>query len=298
MNKLFGKGLVGLAMISLGFLSSCEDNNQFEFSANESSQVENEAETESYFEDVDDMATLAVSADASTSTGSRTSASGRSGVKPSDSRFTCATITFEFAADNTLSNPHGFITIDFGTGCTDARNNVRKGIMKIEFKGRRFMPDSKIITTLEGYSINGITLEGVRTVTNATASLETNPKFNITVVGGKATWPDGSVATREVSLTREWVRAINPLNDEWIVTGTAAGNNRDGKTFMMEITKPLIYKRACASTNNGMMAVEGTKVMTVDSKVISIDFGTGACDKLITVSINGQSKEIEVRGNM
>ena len=298
MNSVFKKGLAALAVISLGFLWSCNDDNQFDFSANDSNNVENEAATESYFEDVDDMSTLAVSADASTSTGSRESSSGRQGTKPSDQRFACATVTFEFAADNTLENPHGYITIDFGTGCTDARNNVRKGIIKVEFKGKRFMPNSQIITTLQGYSINGIAIEGVRTVTNTSGSLEANPKFTITVQGGKSTWPDGTVATREVNRTREWVRATNPLNDEWIVTGTAAGSNRDGKTYQMEITKPLVYKRECASSNKGGIAVEGTKVLTVDGKVITIDYGSGTCDKLITITINGQSKEIEVKGKM
>ncbi len=296
-KNVLGKGILGLALISLGMLSSCEDNNQLEFSENDSKNVENEAITESYFEDVDDIATLAVSADASTSTGSREAASGRGGVKPSDSRFTCATITFEFADDNSLLSPHGYITIDFGTGCTDARGNVRKGIIKIEFKGKRFMPTAEIITTLQGYSINDIAIEGTRTVTNSSASLESNPKFTITVQGGKATWPDGTFATREVNRTREWVRAANPLNDEWIVTGTAAGTNRDGKTYQMEITKPLVYKRECAATKGGI-AVEGTKVLTIDGKVITIDYGNGTCDKMITITIDGQSTEMEIKGNM
>lgn len=278
MKNKVGKGLLGIALISLGILSSCEDSNQVDLSANDSNNVENEAVTEIYFEDVDDMSTLAVSVDASTSTGSREAGSGRGGVKPSDSRFTCATITFEFASDNSLSNPHGYITIDFGTGCTDARGNVRKGIIKIEFKGKRFMPNAQIITTLDGYSINEIAIEGVRTVTNSTESLESNPKFTITVQDGKATWPDGTFATREANRTREWVRTANPLTDEWIVTGTAAGTNRDGKVYQMEITKPLVYKRACAATKGGI-AVEGTKVLTVDGKVITIDYGNGTCDR-------------------
>lgn len=291
MKNVFEKSILGVVVMALGFLSSCTDNNQVALSTNDSNNVENEAVTESYFEDVDDMSTLAVSVDASTSTGSRESASGREGKKPSDPRFTCATVTFEFAADNSLANPHGYITINFGTtGCKDARNNVRKGIIKVEFKGRRFMPNSQIITTLQGYSINDIAIEGVRTVTNTSGSLETNPKFNVTVQGGKATWPDGTTATREVNRTREW----NLAKDEWIVTGTAAGTNRDGKTYQMEITKPLVYKRACASG----IAIEGTKVLTVDGKVITIDYGSGTCDKLITITINGVSKEIEVKGNM
>jgi hypothetical protein len=292
----FKRGLFATGIIALS-LASCNDENAIEFSANDTNQVQEEAVTESYHEDVDDMSALAMSAEGSTATGSRESAGSRMGAKPNDGRFTCATITFEFAADNSVSVPHGFITIDFGTGCTDPRGNVRKGIIKIEFKGKRFMPGSQIITTTIGYSINGIVLEGTRTVTNTSASLESNPKFTITLVGGKATWPDGDVATRELNRTREWVRATNPMNDQWIITGTAAGTTREGKTYQMEITKPLVYKRECASSKV-FMAVEGTKVLQVDGKEITIDYGTGACDKLVTITINGQSKEIEVKGDM
>ena len=298
MKNILGKSLLGLAVIALGFLSSCDDNNEFDFSASDSENVENEAMTESYFEDVDDMSTLAVAADEATFKGSRESSAGRAGVKPTDARFTCATVTFEFELDNTQATPHGFITIDFGSGCTDARNNVRKGVIKIEFKGRRFMPNSQIITTSIGYSINDIKIEGVRTVTNKTESLESNPKFNITVQGGKATWPDASVATREVNRTREWVRASNPLNDEWIITGNAAGSNRDGKTYQMEITKPLVYKRECSVSSKGGLPVEGTKVLKVNDKVITIDFGNGTCDKLLSITVNGVTKEVEVTGKI
>lgn len=295
----FLKGLSGLAVVFLVFLASCSED-KFDFSSNDSQNVENEAASDSYFEDADDMATLAVSADASTASGARESASGRGGVKPAgDHRFNCATVTFEFADDNSTTTPHGYITIDFGTGCTDLRGNVRKGIIKVEFIGKRFLPNSKIITTFQEYFINGIKIEGTRTVTNVTGSVEDHPKFQIEVVGGKATWPDGSFATREVFRTREWIRGANPLLDEWLVDGTAAGTNRNGKTYQMEITKALVYKRECAFNNKIFMAVEGTKVLTVESgKEITIDYGSGECDKIVTVTINGQSKTIEVKGDI
>jgi hypothetical protein len=294
-HSIITKGFIALTFGAMVFLSSCEDN-EFTLNSNDSDNVEEEAVTESYFEDVDDMSTMAIAADESTFSGSRISASGRQGVKPNDTRFECATVTFEFADDNSMLVPHGFITINFGEGCTDPRGNVRKGVIKVEFKGIRFLPGSQIITTLQDYVINGVALEGTRTVTNTSASLESNPKFTITVTGGKATWSNGDVATREINRTREWVRAANPLNDQWLVTGTAAGTNRNGKSYQMEITKALVYKRECAASNKIFLAVEGTKVLTIDGKIISIDYGAGACDKLVTVTINGQSKEIEVKG--
>jgi hypothetical protein len=289
MKKVLGNGLLVVSFGLFAFLVSCNDDS-FKISSDDSNTVQSESSTEIYFEDVDDMSALAISADASTSTGSRESSAGRAGVKPSDVRFTCATITFEFANDNSVDVPHGYITIDFGVGCTDARGNVRKGIINIEFIGRRFLPNSKIITTLDNYSINDIKLEGTRTVTNSSTSLEDNPKFTITVQNGKATWPDATFATRESNHTREW----NILGGEWYVTGNAAGTNRNGKTYQVEITKQLVYRRECASTAKIFMAVEGTKVLTVDGKVITIDYGDGTCDKTITITIDGESKNIDV----
>ncbi len=279
-------------------LSACED--RLDFTEADSENVEDEAATDSYFEDTDDMATLAVSAEGGSLNGSRSN--GRMGVRPNDKRFDCATVTFEFADDNSVEIPHGYITIDFGDGCTDPRGNERKGIIRVEFKGRRFIPGSTIITTLVGYEINGVKLEGVRTVSNISGSTEENPKFNITLVGGKATWTSTSgelmEATREVNRTREWVRASNPANDQWIVTGTAAGVNRNGRVYEMDITKPMVYKRECALSDRVFIAVEGTKELIVDGKKITIDYGDGTCDRLVTITINGESKEVRVRGSI
>ena len=244
------------------------------------------------------MATIAVAADGSTASGARESSYGRQGIKPVDIRFSCATITFLFADNNSTTTPHGFITIDFGDGCTDAKGNVRKGKIIVEFTGKRFLPDSRIITTFQDYFINGVKIEGVRTVTNVTGSVEENPKFLIKVDNGKATWEDGTFVTREVNRTREWIRANNPLEDKWIVEGTAAGTNRNGKTYQVEITKALVYKRECAISAKVFIAVEGTKVLSIDNKVITIDYGTGECDRVVTITINGQSKDVTVRGDI
>ncbi|HZY80935.1 MAG TPA: hypothetical protein VFE50_15540, partial [Cyclobacteriaceae bacterium] len=152
------KNVLGSAIAAcVIFLVSCED--KVEFSAKETASVENEAAVDGYYEDADDMAVMVVAADQGTLNGSRESASRGIGKDKLDIRFACntTTVTLEFAADNTPSKPHGTITIDFGTaGCTDSNGNIRKGKLKVEFKGRRFQPGSSITTTTEGYSINGV----------------------------------------------------------------------------------------------------------------------------------------------
>jgi len=262
-TNLMFKSLSYFTFMALLFLASCQDD-KIDFSANDSQNVENEAVSDAYYEDADDMSSIAVSSDATTLTGGRESEGGRT-VKISDlaKRFDCATITFELAADNALGNPKGTITIDFGTGCTDAKGNVRKGKMIVNYSGKRFLAGSTVVTTFADYFINGVKIEGTRTVTNASASLESNPIFNIVVTGGKATWPDATFATREVNRTREWKRGNTPNVDQWIVSGSASGTNRNGRAYQMEITKPLVYKRECAISDKVFIAVEGTKVLTV-----------------------------------
>ncbi|MBX2896292.1 MAG: hypothetical protein KF763_12660 [Cyclobacteriaceae bacterium] len=298
MKTIFKNGLVVFTLISITFLSSCLDD-KFELSDLDSQNIENEAVTDSYFEDAEDMSALAVAVEPA-SEGGRLSLNGKvEGTKPADFRFegNCVVVTLEMAADTQPGNPHGYIIINFGEGCTDARGNVRKGIIRVEFKGKQFLPGSKIITTFNNYHINGIKIEGTRTVTNITGSTASAPKFEIVLEDGRATWPDETFATREGSHTREWVRATNPVNDQWQVLGSATGSNRKGTLYQVEVTKTLVYKRTCAASNRVFMAVEGTKVLTVDGgRVITLDYGTGECDRIVTITINGQSRSVIVRG--
>ncbi|MEK6780672.1 MAG: hypothetical protein AABY93_03145 [Bacteroidota bacterium] len=283
-------------MISI-WLMSCNDD-KINFTSNDSENVQNETVSDSYVDDADDISSVALSSDDATLNG-KVSSSGRRVFKVIDvaKRLDCAEVSIE--RDSLATVPTGIITIDFGTGCTDVRGNVRKGIIRIRYNGRRFIANSTVETTFDGYSINDIILEGTRTITNITGSTEEYPKFTIVVTGGKTTWPDGTFATREVNRTREWIRDTNPSQDLWINTGTASGTNRKGYNYSMVITKPLVFKRECSSDRKRkeFIAVEGTKELTVDGKLIVIDYGDGTCDNTITITINGTSKEVEVNGD-
>lgn len=286
-----------LTLVTSVFLMSC-NGDRFDFSSNDSENVQNEAVSDSYADDADDLSSVALSADEATLNG-KVSTNGRRVFKVNDpaKRMDCAEVSIELAADNSTTVPKGTITIDFGTGCTDARGNVRKGIIRIKYSGRRFLPTSTVETTFDGYFINDVKMEGTRTVTNVSGSTETAPKYTIVLVGGKTTWPDGTFATREVNRTREWIRLANALMDSWIITGNASGTNRKSRVYSMEITKPLVFKRECSSNRKVSIAVEGTKELTIDGKLIVIDYGDGTCDNKVTITINGTSKEVEVTGD-
>lgn len=270
------KGLAFGAMLTVPvFLTSCNDETLESVFDGDAEIAVDEGEAEAIFEDSDDIGSLAVElTDGSTG--------GRSMMRPDDRRFDCAEVTID--GDKTA----GTITIDFGDGCVGPNGRNRKGVIKITYSGaRRFLPGFTAITTFENFSIDDVQVEGTRTVTNTSESTDESPKFNITLVGGQLTWPDGSTATREVNKTREWVRAAIPANDSLIVNGTASGVTRGGNNYGV-VNNDIMFRRFCR------WPVSGTKVVTTDNRVITIDFGDGECDRRATVTVNGQSEEVNL----
>lgn len=293
--------LLSITALSLFlFVTSCKDQDTISFTSDDNSNLQSEASTDAQMEDMSDLANVAMVADAGTTTGGRTGDGSRIiGGLIADTRFSCAIVTLEFADDNNPLDPaqiHGFIVIDFGTGCEGPNGRIRKGKINIEFRGRRYIPGSFITISTEGYSVDGIQIEGTRTELNSTESTELAPKFTVTEEG-TVTFLDGSTATRVSTRTRTWNRMPNPLEDSWTVTGSASGTTRRGHEYVMTITKALVFKRACAISSKMVIPVEGTKELVVNEKKITTDFGTGACDTTITITINGQSKDITVSAN-
>ncbi len=289
----------GLVAFTLAFTWSCSEEETAVVTTSDTQNVQGESVTESFLDESNDFATIAVVGTAETLTG-RTE-SGRingevKGLGDVDKRLSCALVTVVKSTNSTLDRPKGVITIDFKDGCTDPKGNIRKGQIIVTYDGRRFMLNSKIITTFSNYSINGIKIEGTNTLTNLTASLESSPKFKNEVTGGKVTFTDGKTATRDHVLTREWIRGANPIQDSWKVEGSGSGTTREGVSYQMEITKALLYKRSCFESKV-FVAVEGIKKFTSADRTMSIDFGAGDCDNTVKVTVNGVSKDVEIKAD-
>lgn len=293
------------AIVLFLFFTSCKDTDTIDYTSDDNSNLQSEANSDAQLEDASDIATLAMLADSGTNDGSKTGeSSGTSRNKPNDPRFICAEVTLEFdpnenvpASPGVAAHPVGTITIDFGTGCTAPNGRVRKGKIIIYFNGRRFLPGSYITLTFEGYSIDGIGVSGTRTETNISESTQDSPRFSIVETEMTVTFLDGTSAVRNIDRIRQWNRASNPLDDTWTVTGGATGTTRKGKTYVMTITKALIFSRRCAIDTKAIIPIEGTKELVADGKKLTIDFGAGECDTKVTITVNGKSKEIEVSAN-
>lgn len=154
--KLSGFVLVA----SVAGILSCKEEEPSRLTLQDTADLTEEAITDAYFQDMDDIAGVAIEAPTETEYSSgRTSGS----VVIEDHRFNCDGIVVTVApgAASTPEVPEGVLTIDFGTsGCTDPKGNVRKGKLIFTYHGKRFMPESTIVTTTENYELNGVKLEG------------------------------------------------------------------------------------------------------------------------------------------
>lgn len=283
--------IAALAMFGgIFFVTSCTDEDRLTIA--DTQDITEEALTDSYFQDMDDMAGVAINAPNETQL-----SSGRisTTITIEDQRFKCAgvVVTVTPGPNSTVDVPQGVLTIDFGTtGCTDLKGNIRTGKLIFTYTGRRFKPGSKVITTTENYTINGILIEGTRTLTNISGSTQEAPKFNAVLENGKATFiADGTTAERESNITWQWVRGASPIEDYLVIdqVSTANGVTRGGRTYAVSLSKALKYKRFCG------IAVEGIKTYIIDgTKEVTIDYGDGSCDKSVVITVNGVTRNLNV----
>ena len=66
----------------------------------------------------------------------------------------------------------------------------------------------------------------------------------------------------------------------------------------MTIIEPLIYSRQCIVTSKGTVPIKGVKELLVGNKKISADYGDGSCDKQVTITIKGKSKQVELKSDI
>ena len=199
----------------------------------------------------------------------------------------CVVITHDSVAKTIL--------IDFGTGCTGPDGKTRSGAIFVSYTKRLFHPGATLSVALQNYMVDSLAIEGTRTITNLSPNYQANISLETKLVGGKITWPDGTFATRDYIRTSTWVRAGNPAADEFHVDGSANAVRRNGNTYAASTLSTLIWKRRCLRKGVGI-PVEGTTLIQRSNKPdVEIDFGNGVCDHLITITVNGFSKTVNVK---
>ncbi|MDX1903220.1 MAG: hypothetical protein SFU27_03595 [Thermonemataceae bacterium] len=203
--------------------------------------------------------------------------------------------TSNFCGAVTINTTTKTIVIDFGAGTTCDDGRTRKGKINITYTGRYLTPGTVITTTPQEYYVNGVKIEGTKTVTNISTS--DTPTHRVQITGGKITDTDGTSVTWNATRKREWLSGygdfpiINAFNDTFRISsfeadGTIAnGTNRQGKAYTTKITKPLVVETACFLEGSRKFT-EGTYSVISESSTRTIDFGNGECGGTITVTLS------------
>lgn len=182
------------------------------------------------------------------------------------------------------------ITIDFGAGCTSSNGITRKGKIILTYSGRLIFPGAKVITTFDNYQVNERKIEGTRTITNTGINLASGTiSLAVSIENGQITWPDNTFVT----LTSNQVRVVKLASEgyEGSITGTASGKSREGIDYSTLVIVPLIIKQTCVETGVWVPGT-GTLQFLFTGIEVTVDYGTGVCDKTVTIIYPGGSKEV------
>lgn len=188
------------------------------------------------------------------------------------------------------------ITLTFGTtttSCTFRGRTLKGQIILTRTRGTSF---PKIMTvTYNNFYINDNKLEGVATWSREMVGdgITLHPKTTFTMTAMTLTTSEG-VYTRDGKRTTEmtagFLTRLSPTDDVYATYGTFTTTNPKGTVFtsLIEIATPLVYKAACNYSQPSMpYPVSGILKITKNTHYATTNYGTGDCDNLAMLSIDG-----------
>jgi hypothetical protein len=218
----------------------------------------------------------------------------RTGPAATDGILTsCATITF----DTVNSLDQDTIHINFGaTNCTGNDGRNRRGEILVYYSGAFRDSNSTHTVTFNNYFVNDNQVLGTKTVTNLGHNTAGNLVYDIDVNGQIHLANNAGTITWTSQRQREWTQGESTLiwsDDVYSITGSASGTGSSGNTFTANITSPLIRNMALGCRRH---FVQGTFDLTPANRPArTVDFGTGTCDDVATVTINNHTYTIHLR---
>ncbi len=257
-------GIIALALAGMMIaFTSCQDDSPELNSDLDALELESDAATETTYESIDQLVEDAFEVvDAG---GSRAA---------QDELGDCVEITHD--------TENKTITIDYGDGCEGRLGNVWSGKIVIEYNLRAYEPGAYRIITFVDLFFNDIGIEGIRTITN-TSTTDEVLEFTVTLEGGKLDFGDDVFVTRDA----EWVRKWYVGQGKVTLHGEAEGININGIDYSTTVSAetPLTFLRDCAR----LIPVSGIKELVVGERTSTLDYGDGECDRLVDVTINGET---------
>ena len=195
----------------------------------------------------------------------------------------CATRSYDFSTKT--------LTLDFGpTNCLCADGRYRRGKILVRFTTDVNRRTAGAVVTREGYFVNDNQHTATRTFTDIGGGSFTVDVTNASIIranhGGTHSWTANWTFTRTAGFGTPQVS-----DDVYRVTGSATGTNRNQVGYTATIQNPLIKRADCPK-----YFVQGTIGITnTNNRTMTLDYGSGTCDNIATVTVNGRTRTIQLR---
>lgn len=185
------------------------------------------------------------------------------------------------------------ITIVYGDETVLNNGRVLGGMVSIEVSAPRGTPGASRITTYEQCVFDSVLIDGQY------SEIFSVDDDSLCVVSATSdvtfTLPDSTVITRIGDYTRSWTTAIDSLGYGYdrvtTITGQASIESSNGNVWVRSIVEPVIRIADCRYPVQGIVQITQNGTLLAE-----INFGTGECDNLATLTANGETVDIELQG--
>lgn len=189
----------------------------------------------------------------------------------------------------------GMITIDYGDGSScDDTVHVRTGKIMDTFVRVLGFNDSTTFSSTDTITFEGFQRDSIKLDGTFIKRYSSGEPFTLTADGAKITYGDGTFVSWDGMLSFTYDN--NGTKWDWkddsrIMTGSISGTTRTGADFSAEVTEGVVFKNECFWHNK--IPVSGTIEVTTDGVTSVVDYGDGTCDKVYTITVNGETTEYE-----
>lgn len=194
----------------------------------------------------------------------------------------CATITETENADGSFT-----IVEDYGVDGCEEFGTLVKGKIIGTFSSKDGVEN--VETIYEGFSYDGMKMDGkmigiftwdINNKDSTDFSYSSNWKEELTI-----SFESGEIYTIKSDFSQEY------KGDKLVMKGSYGGKESNGDSFSSVISSPLVFDFSCDG-GNIFVPVRGVESCTYNEEVFSIDYGSGACDNIATITENGESYTI------
>ncbi len=182
------------------------------------------------------------------------------------------------------------VTIDYGTGCQDAKGRTKKGKIILELSDDIRTTGATRHVTFENFYINDVNITGTRDAVNT--GVNTSGNMVISITGDIKATLNGAVRSRTFQREREWISGAATCtadDDEFSITGSGTIVTRKGRSIAHKIVEPVHIKPVqCKYPLSGTVDIGTAKRGAI------LDFGNGECDDEATLTTKKRNKKYNV----